>query len=117
MPDIVFSDRTFGGLRQIKLQLANLSDPYAMAQWIVAIKDQSGTQSVRFLDSIDRPSDYTYHVKRFGFDPLKLDLAPHHAFVFGDMPPEIYADWLEENGIDLPTEAFSILRWRVDHPS
>ncbi len=39
-----------------------------------------------------------------------VDLAPHRAFCAGTMPACVYADWLEENGVELPAEAYAILR-------
>jgi len=49
-----------------------------------------------------------------------LKLAPHHqpalhAFVAGSMPTPVFADYLEDHGVELPTVAFRLLRgWMGD---
>jgi len=73
---------------------------------VVAWENRAGSGTVR-----------AFHVERdrgskrvFFLDPAKLDLAPHVAFCRGAMPPEVYADWLQENAVDLPPEAYALLR-------
>lgn len=39
-----------------------------------------------------------------------VDLSPHRAFIAGDMPAAVYADWLDEIGIDVPRPASDLLR-------
>lgn len=48
-----------------------------------------------------------------GTDWHTVDAPEHVAFCRGSMPPFVYADWLEENRIDLPPEAFALLRSAV----
>lgn len=48
------------------------------------------------------------------FDLTHLDQAPHLAFICGSFPPGIYADWLQENSIKLPTEVYELLRGLSD---
>lgn len=40
----------------------------------------------------------------------EIDLAPHRAFIAGDMPAAVYADWLEEIGVEVPRPAADLLR-------
>lgn len=50
----------------------------------------------------------TQHVVQF--DPTVTDLTNHVAFCKGHLPAHAYADWLEESGVDLPAEAYNLLR-------
>lgn len=40
----------------------------------------------------------------------EVDLAPHRAFCRGDMPAEVYADWLEELKVPLSPQWYVTLR-------
>ena len=74
------------------------------------IADRRPYQIVAFED--DDPDHYGWHLNVGGetYALPAVDLAPHVAFCRGAMPPEVYADWLEENGVDLPPEAYALLR-------
>ena len=46
--------------------------------------------------------------------PLGIDLGPHRAFVRGEMPAAVYADWLEENLPGFEPMGLSLLRgWKI----
>lgn len=47
---------------------------------------------------------------KYDQDLPAVDLAPHRAFIAGDMPAPVYADWLDEIGLEIPREASDLLR-------
>ena len=97
--------------RQIKLQPED-ANMYENASWVVAGTHGTDQQPwVSYLRRFGARSDLKERV-RIQLDPVTLDVTVHVAFCHGHVPPYAYADWLEENGVDLPEESLRILRWQ-----
>lgn len=111
MVDLVYSDLLFNSprTRQVKLQAAGAEGVYDAAQWVVGNAGVAGEPG--------RVSYLGYRIRRRNaaatLGPARLDLAPHDAFCRGELPAPVYADWLQENGVDLPDAAYEVLRWTV----
>ena len=54
--------------------------------------------------------ELSYANTRYRHEFTRPSPAEHVAFVAGDMPAPVYADWLEENVPDVPADALRVLR-------
>ncbi len=104
----VVKDDLFPACRQVKRQPVGIDSPYHLANWLVAfiVSPPEKMAHVSYLHDDGKPDYYTRNTVR----RVVPATAEHTAFVRGSMPPFVYADWLEEQGIDLTPEAFALLR-------
>ena len=101
----VIEDERGRNWRQVQLRLGpKIPYDYSSVTWrVVAWWEPCGdVQVFNFSRS--------FHCDLYELHPLCIDLAPHRAFVRGEMPASVYADWLEENLEDFPAMGLSLLR-------
>lgn len=64
--------------------------------------------------STDGMIEAAYNSREVSRDTVtRFDPAPHVAFVHGDMPPHVYADWLEEKAVKVHPRILTLLRSEV----
>jgi len=125
----VWTDRLFRPTwvwcRQIQRQYggaARAEDlPYDNSHWLVAghLRNTNESYTEPYLVYLqclvwdganNRYAEASYEVPLVGKD---IDLSPHDSFVRGEMPPAVYADWIEETNLLLPAAAFDLLRYGI----
>ena len=103
---LVIRDNLFDGSRQVKVQPQDC-DMYDSARWVVACLGVGLKPPwVCYMPHFCGSNSERY--RRVVF-PLPTP-AEFSAFVRGDMPAAVFADWLEERGADLGDDAYAILR-------